>query len=413
MREREGLPAPGRCVVMGVLNVTPDSFSDGGRYADLDDAVAHGFALRAEGADLVDVGGESTRPGADRVPAEEESRRVLAPIRALAAGGVPVSVDTTRAAVAAAAIEAGAVMVNDVSGGLADPDMARVVAETGVPWVLMHWRGHSRDMQALARYDDVVGDVVRELGQRVDAAVAAGVDPARLVLDPGLGFAKTAEHNWALLARLDAIRALGLPVLVATSRKSFLGRLLAAPDGTPRPAGEREDATVASTALAVLAGVWGVRVHEVRRNLDAIHVVDAYRQACAAAGAARRAVAASEVDRIVLRGLRVRGHHGVFEEERRIGQEFVVDAVLELDTAPAAATDDLAHTVHYGTLAQGLAAVVAGEPVDLVETLADRLVGVCLAEPLVQAAEVTVHKPGAPIPLPFEDVAVTVRRSRP
>jgi len=398
---------------MGVLNVTPDSFSDGGRYADLDDAVAHGFALRAEGADLVDVGGESTRPGADRVPAEEESRRVLAPIRTLAAGGVPVSVDTTRAAVAAAAIEAGAAMVNDVSGGLADPDMARVVAETGVPWVLMHWRGHSRDMQALARYADVVADVVAELGQRVDAAVAAGVDPARLVLDPGLGFAKTAEHNWALLARLDAIRALGLPVLVATSRKSFLGRLLAAPDGTPRPAGEREDATVASTALAALAGVWGVRVHEVRRNLDAIHVVDAYRQACAAAGRARRAAPASEVDQIVLRGLRVRGHHGVYEEERRVGQEFVVDAVLELDTAPAAATDDLAHTVHYGTLAQGLAAVVAGEPVDLVETLADRLVRVCLAEPMVQAAEVTVHKPAAPIPLPFEDVAVTVRRSRP
>ena len=272
---------PDRCAVVGVLNITPDSFSDGGRYADLDAAVAHGLQMWEEGADLVDIGGESTRPGAGRVSAAEEIGRVRPAISALAAAGVRLSIDTTRAAVAEAALAAGAVVVNDVSGGLADPDMGRVVADAGVPWILMHWRGHSRDMQRLATYTDVVADVVSELSRRIDAALAAGVSPDRLVIDPGLGFAKTAEHNWVLLNRLDALLALGFPVLVAASRKSFLGSLLAAPDGTPRPVDEREDATVAATALVALAGVWGVRVHRVRENLDAVRVVAALRAASA------------------------------------------------------------------------------------------------------------------------------------
>ena len=276
-----GLPMPDRCAVVGVLNITPDSFSDGGRYADLDAAVAHGLQMWEEGADLVDIGGESTRPGAGRVSAAEEIGRVRPAISALAAAGVRLSIDTTRAAVAEAALAAGAVVVNDVSGGLADPDMGRVVADAGVPWILMHWRGHSRDMQRLATYTDVVADVVSELSRRIDAALAAGVSPDRLVIDPGLGFAKTAEHNWVLLNRLDALLALGFPVLVAASRKSFLGSLLAAPDGTPRPVDEREDATVAATALVALAGVWGVRVHRVRENLDAVRVVAALRAASA------------------------------------------------------------------------------------------------------------------------------------
>ncbi|MDT4984229.1 MAG: dihydropteroate synthase, partial [Pseudonocardiales bacterium] len=189
---------PDRIVVMGVLNVTPDSFSDGGRYASVDDAVAHAIQMRADGADLIDAGGESTRPGALRVDAAEETRRVLPVIKALAGQGIPISVDTYRASVAAAAIEAGAAIVNDVSGGLGDPDMARVVRDAGCPWILMHWRGHSASMQQLARYDDVVCDVRAELSARVDAALAAGVDRGQLVLDPGLGFAKTAAHNWAL-----------------------------------------------------------------------------------------------------------------------------------------------------------------------------------------------------------------------
>ena len=268
-----------RIVVVGVLNVTPDSFSDGGRYTSLDDAVAHALAMRAAGADLIDVGGESTRPGAQRVDAEQEQRRVLPVIAALADAGVPMSIDTYRASVAARALDAGASVVNDVSGGLADPAMAAVVRDAGCPWILMHWRGHSARMQELARYDDVVKDVRAELLGRVDAAVAAGVPESRLVVDPGLGFAKTAAHNWALLAGLDSLVELGLPVLVAASRKSVLGTLLAGPDGTPRPVDDREDATTAITALCAAAGVWGVRVHEVQPAVDAALTVAAVRGA--------------------------------------------------------------------------------------------------------------------------------------
>jgi dihydropteroate synthase len=270
---------------MGVLNLTPDSFSDGGRWADLDAAVRHGLAMVADGADVIDVGGESTRPGADRVDPDEEVRRVLPAVRELAAAGVLVSIDTTRAAVAAAALDAGARIVNDVSGGLADPEMAKVVAAAAAPWVLMHWRGHSRHMQALARYGDVVTDVRVELSRQADAALAAGVEPDRIVLDPGLGFAKTAEHNWALLARLDELVALGFPVLVGASRKSFLGRLLAGPDGEPAPVEQREHATVAAGVLAAVMGAWGVRVHEVRPTADAMRVVSAWSDAAERAAA--------------------------------------------------------------------------------------------------------------------------------
>jgi dihydropteroate synthase len=264
---------------MGVLNVTPDSFSDGGCFADPADAIAHGLDMAAAGADYVDVGGESTRPGADRVDADEECRRVVPVVRELAAAGLRVSVDTTRAEVAEAALTAGAVMVNDVSGGLADKNMADLVAEAGVPWVLMHWRGHSREMYAAARYGDVVTEVRAELTARVEDVVAAGVDPSQLVLDPGLGFAKNAEHNWALLAGLDRIVDLGLPVLVGASRKTFLGRLLAGPDGTPRAAEQRDAATLATTVLAAEAGAWGVRVHDAAASVDAVRTVEAVRAA--------------------------------------------------------------------------------------------------------------------------------------
>lgn len=270
------LPRPDRCVVMGVLNVTPDSFSDGGRYLDVDDAVEHGIAMHARGADLIDVGGESTRPGAGRVDPGVESARVVPVIRALAERGVPVSVDTTRARVAEDALSAGARIVNDVSGGLADPDMARVVVERGAPWILMHWRGHSNEMDSLATYRDVVTEVRAELCQRVDAALAAGAAPESLVLDPGLGFAKRAEHDWALLHNLSALRELGFPVLVGASRKRFLGRLLADADGKPRSPDGREEATAAVSALAAAAGAWGVRVHDVERSLDAVAVAAAW-----------------------------------------------------------------------------------------------------------------------------------------
>jgi dihydropteroate synthase len=280
MTRPSGLPErDDRLIVMGVLNVTPDSFSDGGRYTDLDDAVGHALELTRQGADLIDVGGESTRPGAGRVAADEEARRVLPVIRRLAEERVAVSVDTYRAAVAEQAVEAGARVVNDVSGGLGDPDMARVVRDAGCPWVLMHWRGHSSDMAALARYDDVVADVRNELLRRVDEAVAAGVRPEQLLLDPGLGFAKNAAHNWALLAHLDALVSTGIPVLIGSSRKSFLGSLLADADGRPRRTAGREDATTALTTFSALSGAWGVRVHEVRANVDAALVAAAIQAA--------------------------------------------------------------------------------------------------------------------------------------
>ena len=256
---------------MGVVNVTPDSFSDGGQFADAARAVAHGAHLVTAGADLVDVGGESTRPGAARPDAAEERRRVLPVVQGLARTGVTVSIDTMRADVAAAALDSGAALVNDVSGGLADPTMLATVAERGVPVVLMHWRGPSVDMQTRTDYADVVMAVRDHLAARADAALAAGVDESNLVLDPGLGFAKLPEHNWALLNRLDVLVDLGLPVLVAASRKSFLGDLLRDGDD-PRPVEQREDATTAVTALAAAAGAWGVRVHEVRPAHDAVRV---------------------------------------------------------------------------------------------------------------------------------------------
>jgi dihydropteroate synthase len=229
-------------------------------------------ALREEGADIVDVGGESTRPGADRVDAETEIARVVPVIRELSRAGVPLSIDTSRAAVASAALEAGAVVVNDVSGGLADPTMATVVAAAGCPWILMHWRGHSRRMVELAVYDDVVAEVKAELLERVEDATKAGVAPEKIILDPGIGFAKTAEHNWALSRHLDELIGLGFPVLFAASRKTYLGRLLAGPDGAPRPVDAREAATIATSVLAAAAGAWGVRVHDVRATADALAV---------------------------------------------------------------------------------------------------------------------------------------------
>ncbi|WP_442790448.1 dihydropteroate synthase [Nonomuraea sp. NBC_01738] len=274
-----GLPGEERCLVMGVVNVTPDSFSDGGRWFDEGTAIRHGLELVEQGADIVDVGGESTRPGAARVSLDEELARVVPVIRGLAREGVAVSVDTMRAEVANAAVAAGARLVNDVSGGLADPDMPQVVAATGVPYVVMHWRGHSHDMDNRAVYADVVTEVREELAKRVDSVLAEGVSPEQIVLDPGLGFAKNAVHNWAVLAGIGQLSELGYPLLVGASRKRFLGRLLAGPDGSPRPFSRSDDATLAVTALAAHAGAWCVRVHEVGPNADAVRVAAAWKRA--------------------------------------------------------------------------------------------------------------------------------------
>jgi dihydropteroate synthase len=272
-----------RTRVMAVVNVTPDSFSDGGDSFDPDVAVRHGLRALQDGADLLDVGGESTRPGAARVTEAEELRRVLPVVRGLAAAGAVVSIDTTRAAVAAAALDAGAQLVNDVSGGLADPEMLPLVGRAEVPYVVMHWRGASADMQERARYDDVVQDVCHELRARLDAVQAHDIDLQRVLLDPGLGFAKRPEHSWALLGALPDLAGLGCPLLVGASRKGFLGELLAEPDGTPRPPKERDAATAALTVVAAQAGAWAVRVHDVAASVDAVRVVAAL---AAARGAA-------------------------------------------------------------------------------------------------------------------------------
>jgi dihydropteroate synthase len=279
--EPSGLPPAlcglGRTLVMGVLNVTPDSFSDGGRYLDAGAAVAHGLELHRRGADLVDVGGESTRPGAERISPADERERVVPVIRALAEAGVPTSIDTMNADTAEAAVHAGAALVNDVSGGLADPAMLSTIAELAVPFVCMHWRGPSDEMDALAHYDDVVLDVHHELAARVDACAAAGIDVSRVVIDPGIGFAKKATHNWELLRRLDELETLGRPIVIGASRKRFLGALLPDTSGAPRPVDERDDATAAVSALAAERGVWCVRVHDPSSSRDAVAVATAWR----------------------------------------------------------------------------------------------------------------------------------------
>ncbi|MEV5611576.1 dihydropteroate synthase [Streptomyces sp. NPDC052225] len=269
------LPVWDRCAVMGVVNVTPDSFSDGGRWFDTTAAIKHGLDLVAQGADLVDVGGESTRPGATRVDEDEELKRVIPVVRGLASEGVTVSVDTMRASVAEQSLAAGGALVNDVSGGLADPEMVPVVAAAGAPFVVMHWRGFLEGGNVRGVYEDVVSEVVSELHARVQAVIEGGIAPDHIVVDPGLGFSKEPEHDLALLAHVDKLRALGHPVLVAASRKRFLGRVLAAEQGAPPPARERDAATAAVSALAAHAGAWAVRVHEVRATADAVRVARA------------------------------------------------------------------------------------------------------------------------------------------
>jgi dihydropteroate synthase len=255
--------------VMGIVNVTPDSFSDGGRYIDPDAAIAHARSLRAAGADLLDVGGESTRPGAERIDPDEERRRVIPVVTALAAEGLAVSIDTMNAATATAAVAAGAVLVNDVSGGLADPDMLSAVAASGADIALGHWRGPSSDMYARAHYGDTVREVVRELADRVSAAKAAGIAPARIIVDPGFGFGKQGAQNWALLRGLSHVVDLGPRVLVGTSRKRFLAEALG--EGGADPA-RRDLATAVTSVLAAQAGAWAVRVHDVATTSDALRI---------------------------------------------------------------------------------------------------------------------------------------------
>jgi len=277
-----GLPVSGidaqLPVVWGVLNVTPDSFSDGGLFESADKAIEQGVLLRSQGADVVDIGGESTRPGAERVGVEVELQRVLPVISGLVDRGVMVSVDTMRAEVAREAVGCGASIVNDVSGGRADPDMHSTVAKLGVPYVVMHWRGHSVLMNEQAVYHDSVSEVRGEIDQQVRTAIASGIDPGCIVVDPGIGFAKEPEHNWDLLRSLDVLTEMGFPILVGASRKRFLGALLANAEGLARETTGRDVATAVLSARLADAGIWGLRVHDVRSTVDALKVSLAMRR---------------------------------------------------------------------------------------------------------------------------------------
>jgi dihydropteroate synthase len=248
-------------LVMGILNVTPDSFADGGKHNNFETAVARGLEMIAEGVDIIDIGGESTRPGADRVSQAEEIARTIPVITELAKHGTPISIDTMRASTAEAAIRAGASIINDVSGGLADPEMLQTVARLKVPYIAMHWRGQSKDMNSKAIYSDVVSDVISELNERIEAALDAGIDKDKLIIDPGIGFAKDAEHNWGIIDSIDRFVEMGYPVLVGASRKRFLG------GDTPD---EREQATIDLTKRLSATGVWAVRVHSVKPHKEVL-----------------------------------------------------------------------------------------------------------------------------------------------
>jgi dihydropteroate synthase len=248
-------------LVMGILNLTPDSFADGGRHNSFDAGVARGIEMIAEGVDIIDIGGESTRPGADRVSAEEEQARVLPVIAELSKHGVKISIDTMRADTAEKAVQAGAAIINDVSGGLSDPAMFATVKKLGVPYILMHWRGESKEMNSRAIYKDVVNDVISEINSQIEAAIDAGINKSQIIIDPGLGFAKDAEHNWEILRNLKQFTSMGYPVLIGASRKRFLGG--DNPD-------EREAATIELTKTLVPQGIWGVRVHSVKPHVDVI-----------------------------------------------------------------------------------------------------------------------------------------------
>ena len=269
----ENLRQLDRTLVIGVLNVTPDSFSDGGRFNETEIAISHALQMIEDGADVIDIGGESTRPGSERISVQAELDRVLPVIAGLVDSGIAISIDTMRAEVASAAIAAGACMVNDVSGGKSDPEMLHYVSTLDTPYILMHWRGPSNIMNTLTDYNDVVADVTAEISEQVDVAIAAGIARERIAIDPGIGFAKTVDQNWPILKHLDVLEELGLPILMGASRKKFLGELLAK-DGVARESDERESATTAISTLMAARGLWAVRVHDVKPSSDAVAVVD-------------------------------------------------------------------------------------------------------------------------------------------
>lgn len=405
--------------VLGVVNTTPDSFSDGGKFLEPGAALARARQLVSDGATIIDVGGESTRPGAAPVEVAEELSRVLPVIEALVADGVTVSIDTIHAETAAAAVTAGARYINDVSGGMHDAEMLAVAAkaarDSGVTLILGHWRGVPDPGHERSSYTDVVAEVRDALSVRAEAALRAGIDRSKIVLDPGLGFDKTGEQSWEILRRLSEIQALGYPVLLGASRKRMIAEVL--PEDARGHDGARDLATALVSALSARAGAWGVRVHDARSTTTALAVErawgtpvrDEFAQV-SSQGSHKQPARKVPSDTITLTGLEVFAHHGVFEFEREQGQKFLIDAEVTVDMGRAAAGDALAETVHYGELAEAIQAAALRDPVDLIETLAERIADVALSFPGVFETRITVHKPDAPIDAVFSDVSVSIVR---
>ncbi|MGO3146105.1 MAG: dihydropteroate synthase [Leucobacter sp.] len=412
--------------VMGILNVTADSFSDGGKYLDPDTALAQARRLVAEGATIIDVGGESTRPGATPVPRDVEVARVIPIISALSADGIAVSVDTIHAETAAAAVTAGARYINDVSGGLHDPEMLLVAADASqkanVSYIAGHWRGIPDLSHTRSHYADVVREVREALALVAADARAAGVDESRLILDPGLGFDKTGDQCWEILREITTLQTLGYPVLIGASRKRMISEALEGVPGalvgtvTGTAVESRDLATAVVSAFAARAGAWGVRVHDVASTSTALAVERAWGEQVPTASLSAEPALSPEPargqDHIRLTGLEVFAHHGVFDFERKNGQKFLVDAEVQVDLHAAARGDDLASTVHYGELADAIVYAVSNDPVDLIETVAERVAEVALSFDAVTEARVTIHKPDAPIDAEFADVSVSVVRHR-
>ncbi len=391
MRLFDRFPAP---AVMGVLNVTPDSFSDGGEFFSIEAATTHARELAGEGAAILDVGGESTRPGAQPVPLAEELLRVVPVIERVAAEtGTPISIDTMKADVAEAAVRAGASLVNDVTALRGDRRMAEVVAAAGVPVCLMHMLGEPRTMQDDPRYGDVVAEVCEFLAERAEWAQAQGVDRDQICVDPGIGFGKTTEHNLALLRRLDEVVALGYPVVIGVSRKRFLGALTGCRRARPRPRLDRRGPRGRAARGVDAAGA--------RRGRDA--------PGARGRGRDRGRVSGPLIE---IRGLRVFAYHGVFEHERRDGQDFVLDITLLASSDAAGSTDELGDAVDYGAVCERAVELTQSGPYNLIERVAELVATSLLAEFPVDRVTVRVAKPDAPIPHPFDHVAVTVTHER-
>ena len=391
--------------LMGVVNVTPDSFSDGGLYLDPEAAIGHGRELAAAGAEILDVGGESTRPGAEAVSEDEELRRVIPVIRGLVATQAEISVDTSKAAVASAALDAGAGIVNDVTALRGDAGMASLCAERGATVVLMHMRGEPRTMQDDPRYGDVVAEVKAFLAERVEAAVAAGIAEERIWLDPGIGFGKTAAHNMELLRRLGELRELGRPLVIGTSRKSFIGKV----DGSA--AGDRLGGTIASSVLAAAEGAEVLRVHDVAEMRQALAVATAI-LGVGSSPMENHGNGIESSAEIELRGLSIYTHHGVSEAEQEVGQRLEFDISFDVPDCDAMLTDRLEDTVDYAQVCDIVALAATERSYKTLERLA-QVVGERLMERYgSESVRVRAAKPEPPLPLAIQEVAVEVTQER-